>query len=280
MGLKIPASHKILFTIILFFGLQAVAAPSFDNLSQRDLDSIIRGFSALTRFDSVAPASSLETWGFEIGAVGGLAATPDLQALVDRAGGSADVSELPTMNLIGRMTFPYGLTFEIVGLPPVTISGVTTYQAGAALQWTFTDIWFSRCVDMALKFQYSLSRAAFHQIIQNASTGNLPVDSNLKLTDSVYGIELIVSRSFGLFEPYFSAGYLQSSGDLSVSGSSHATVFSSLFTTAQSAHAGPGSGEGSLGFDFYPFPFLVFGAEIARSYNVNSFIGKLSLQFD
>jgi len=265
--------------IMSFLSATASAGPAFDNLSKDDFNAIVRDFSAATDFTSVSPASGLEPWGFEVGVFGGVSNTHDVQSLVDRSGGSADVNMLPKMSLLGRLTFPHAITVEISGLPQLKISGVATAQMGAAVQWTITDeLWLNRFVDVAIKLKYSRSQTSFSQIINNSSTGNTPVNSTLELTDSVYGVNVLISHGFELVEPYISIGYLLGRGDLSISAASGATVFN--FTSSQTARAEPNSWQGAAGLNFYPFPFFVIGAEYARAYDINSIGTKLSLQFD
>lgn len=270
---------NLFFLLPLIFTTNAWAGPSFDNLSQDDFRAIVRDFSALTNFTSVSSAGALETFGFELGILAGAAQSTDVQSLVDRAGGSADVGYLPRLSLLGRLTLPYAITVEVSGLPQLKISGVSTSQIGAAVQWTLTDeLWLNRFVDIAVKLKYSHSATSFSQIISNSSTGNVPVNSDLKLGDSVYGVSVLVSHGFDLIEPYFALGYVMSRGDLNINAAGSATVFN--FTSAQSARVEPKSWEGVVGINFYPFPFFDIGAEYTRVYDTNSFVAKLSLPFD
>lgn len=270
---------KFTLLVAILLSLPVWADPSFDNLSQDDFKAIVRDFSSLTDFTSVSPASGLETWGFEVGVVGGVSQSHDVQSLVNRSGGSANVDVLPKLSLLGRLTLPHAITVEVLGLPRLKISGVATSQIGAAVQWTLTDeLWLNRLVDIALKFKYSRTQTSFSQIIQNASTGNTPVNSTLELTDSVYGVNVFISHGFEVVEPYFSVGYLFGRGDLAIRASNNATVFN--FTSAQSARAEPNSWQGIAGLNFFPFPFFVLGAEYTRAFDTNAFITKLSLQFE
>lgn len=270
-----------LWFIVLIFPLKGFSTPSFDNLSQGDWNGIVKDLSALTDHTAVSPANGLQPFGFEIGVLGGLTKTPDVQEAVDRSGASAKADEWISARLLGRLTLPHSLTIEVAGLPQTSISGVSLSQWGAALQWTLTDeTWVSQVIDVALKAKYAHSRLFFSQVIQNTSTGGAAVDSGIDLTDSVYGLNIFAGRSFGIIEPYVAIGYLHASGELSISSQAGATIFAPSFTTGSSATSQADSWQGVIGFDLYPAPFFTVGAEYSRAFDVDSYTAKLSFQLD
>lgn len=242
---------------------------------------ITKDFSALTDHTSVSPASSLQTWGLEFGLLAGESNTHNIQSIVYENGFDADVNPLPSARLLGRLTFPHSLTLEVSGLPQISISGLAVSMWSAGLQWTFTDeVWPINWFDAALKIKYAQSALSFSQIINNASTGGNPVAADVRFQDVVYGVELFVSKTFSIFEPYLSFGYAEGDGDLSVDAGGGATVFSPAFTAAQSGRANSENWQGRLGFSVYPFPFFVLGGEYARAFDADSWTAKLSFQFD
>lgn len=276
-------SRLFAFMIAIAYQWQVHAAsqPKFDNISVEDFDKIVKEFSANSMYTSVSPASSLgRLFGFELGVLGGLTSTPDINSIVQRTDPSINVSSLPHAALLGALTVPFGLTAEVVALPEVKFSSGSYQQFGAALKWTATDhVLTALPFSLAAKVYYTSTTLSFAQTINNSSTGNVPVDVNVKFNDTVTGMQIFSSAKLFFIEPYLGLGYASATGKADITGSTSATFFGSSFpANSQSATSSPKSSQIVLGTNLQ-FLVFVLGAEYVRAFGTNTYNGKLSLRF-
>ncbi|PWU12693.1 MAG: hypothetical protein C5B49_15890 [Bdellovibrio sp.] len=249
--------------------------PTWNNLSQSDLDGIMRDFGTNMKFSSVSPASSLgHLFGFEVGAVVGLTRTPNLDSVAQRVGDS--VSELPHVALLGALSLPLGLTAEIMLLPKTNLGGGSFHQFGGSFKWTLTDS-IPLPFDLALKAHYSSGNWSFSQTINNASTGNIPVTGNVSMNSNIFGGEVLASVNLLIFEPYIGVGTLQASGNMTVDGTT-GTIFDTSFGGSQSGRSTVN------GFEYFAGAILklaIFhiGLEYSNALGDSRYDAKLSLAF-
>lgn len=255
------------------------AAPAFNNVTQGQFDELLRDFSADSAFSSVSPASSLgSVWGFELGVLGGVANTPNVNTLAQQADPNAKVSYLPHAGLLGALTVPLGLTAEVVFMPAVSVSGVSYAQTGGALKWTFTDEVIPLPFSMAVKGFYTTTRATFSQTIQNQSTLGAAVTAEVELKDALYGLQLLASQDLLFIEPYLGIGWARANGSAGVSGSATATIFSPSFTSGQNATSTTSSTQLIVGANL-KLAFIRLGAEYMRLFDTSRYTAKLSVAF-
>ena len=156
--------RKIVFLILLPWSAQA-SNLSFTNITADDFDKIVKEFSANSQFTTVSPASSLgQTWGVELGVIGGLTDTPDIQSVVNRADPSsaADLDRFPHASILAAVSVPFGITAEAAFVPKITRDNINYQQFGGAVKWTFTDVFFPEFpLTMAPRFFYTKTSTAF-----------------------------------------------------------------------------------------------------------------------
>ncbi len=259
-------------------GPAALAAPAFTNLSQQDFEGIAKDLSANSSLHTVMGAGGLGSiFGFEIGLAAGVASTKEIERLVKEASPSTDIPILPHAGLVAAVTVPFGLTGEFAFVPEITASGAKYSAFAGAVKWALSDDFLPMIpFNLALRGFMAKSEFSFAQTINNASTGNVPTDVNVKYEGGVMGLQLLASPKLPVFEPYAGVGYLSAEGDLGVTGSATATFFD--FTTAQSATSKPTSAQLLLGVNVRLL-LMSFGVEYANAFGTDTVTGKLALRF-
>lgn len=202
---------------------QALAQPSFDNLSEQDLEGISKEFSANFAHRSVSGAAPLgDVFGFEIGLIAGSTKTPEISKISEREGGDA-VDSLYNAGIYAAVSIPFGITAEAQMLPKQTISDMSISSQSLALKWTFSKTFGIPFVDLAAKAHMSNTKIDYSDTIDS-------VDTSIELENSTSGLTLIASKSFFLVEPFIGAGYITRDTSLSASGS--AVIYDTAFSTS------------------------------------------------
>lgn len=247
-------------------------------LTQDDFNSIMRELSANATLHNVAPPSSMGSiFGFELGIVGGAAATPDIDGLVKKTSSGTSVGYLPHVGLIGAVTVPFGITGELAFIPKVDTGDIKFQQLAVALKWTLTDTLLPVLpVNIAVRGFMTKTEFSFQQIINNASTGGLDVNASVTHDNTVSGLQLMVSPKFiPVIEPYAGIGAIKANAKLGVNAAT-GTLFD--FTNAQSAETSPTSTQVFLGVEARML-LVALGFEYSRIFDTNTYTGKLSFKF-
>lgn len=240
---------------ILKLLLPMVAFAGTATYSQSDVETLTREFSAAADHSTVSAASAQKLWGKQMGFVVGRTDSPYLNSVVLRSG-TRSVDYLPHAALMGSLSLPNSLTFELTWLPYTPIGGSSIDQTGVALKWTLSDEHLKDIpMDIALKLKYS----AIDMSVSSAS---------MKIQDSVLGVDLFFSQSSPsqLLEVYGAIGYLQGTDAVSLAGLD--SVSATLY-----------SWQGIVGVDVYPIRYMVVGAEWTRSFDRNTLNFKLAGRF-
>lgn len=266
-----------LLTLTLTFSLASRAdTPALPTLSQSDFDNVIRELSANSLFNSVTPASSLGAlFGIEAGMTFGVTNTPEINRLVNNQLPGTKADYFPHASLLAAVTFPIAVTAEVLYVPQVSAQGVKYDQYGAALKWTPTDGVLLLPLNLSVRGFMTKTKVQFNQIINNASTGNTNVDTQVTYEGDVKGIQLLASpKVIPILEPYVGIGQYYASGSLGVSGT--ADLFN--FTTAQNASSSPSSTAMLVGLDVRLL-LLSFGLQYEKAFETAAYTGRLSLRF-
>jgi hypothetical protein len=252
------------------------AGPGFSDLSQDDFDKAIRELSANSSYHSVTGAGTLGSiFGFEVGLVGGLTNTPDINSYSKQVDASADISRLPHAALLLGASVPMGFTGELLYFPEVSISSVKYQQFGASVKWTATDL-LMLPFNLAVRGFVTSNKMSFQQTLQNSSTGNVPVDTTVTQDNSQYGLQLLASPNLPFVEPYIGVGTIKANGKLAVSGATTGTIFN--FTSAQSAESSPVTTQLLIGANVNLL-IANFGVEWSRAFDRDSYNLKLGFRF-
>lgn len=249
----------ILLILITFSFNSYASAPSLDNLSEADAKAIGKEFSANFVHTTVSPASSLGSIiGFEVGLVAGLTTTPKIEEISNSVDSSSDISAIPHAGLIGAVSVPGGFTLEVNMIPERELSDVSFEHFSGALKWTITNA-IPLPFDLALRVHGSSSTLSYSDTINNASTSNQDVDTNLSFGTSSFGANLSASVNALVFEPYAGLGYVSTETEIKTSAATTVDIFT--FSNAEAYTA-----ENS-------------GLHIFAGANINLFLLKIGFEY-
>lgn len=264
------------FVCLIIFSarVQAQTVP-LQNLTEDDFKKIASDMSANFLHTSVSGAGTLGSiWGFEIGVVGGQTSTPNLNEVAQRSDttGSADASKLYHGQLLGVLTVPAGFTVEAGFLPKVGKDSFKFDTMSLAVKWTVNEIALPDLpVSLAAKLGVTKSNLSFTQTVPPATS---PTD--FKFSDTEYMFAAFVSKDLGIFEPFAAFGMVSATADLSASGAT--TVFSTTYTTDQSASVKRSGTLFTVGTEVKLLA-VKLGAEYSSLFGTSRMSGKLSMYF-
>lgn len=263
---------------VVGFATPAFAAgPAFNNLTQSQFDDAIRELSANSSFYSVSGASSLGTiFGIEAGLVAGLSGSPKINEFAKQVDANSDVGRIPHANILAAVSVPFGITGEMVFLPSISVGDFKYQQFGAALKWTANEGLPFLPFNLAVRGFITRNSMNFKQTLNNASTGNVPVDVTVTQENSQTGIQILAAPGLPLVEPYVGVGFISAKGSLGVSGTTTGTIFS--FTSAQNAESQPTSTQLLLGVTANLL-IVNLGAEWSRAFGTDTYNVKFGFKF-
>ncbi len=240
---------------------------ALENLDENDMRNLVRELSANFNHTSVSGASSLGTiFGFEVGLVGGMTKTPKIESLAHEADPGADAKQIPHGELIGMVTVPAGFTVEVGYIPKVGKDDFKFSSYSLGLKWTPTDILLDWPVSVAGKFHLTKSSLEFANTI-----GGIP--TNFDYENTITAFTLLVSKNFVLVEPYFGLSFLNTKGELDVTGSTN--VFASGGMSASASRSSTGW---MLGAELKLLVFKM-GLEYANLFDTSRYTAKLAFYF-
>jgi hypothetical protein len=250
--------------------------PAFKDLSKKQLEDIGNEFAVNFSHTSVAAPETNGLWGVEVGLVAGQSGTPELKKAVDQAGeDGSKFKNLYTAGLMARVHFPFDLFVEASALPKRDISNVEIANRTFGVGWN-VGRFASLPQDIALGLNTSNSDIKFDQVINNTSTGNIDVNSNMKLNSQSTVYWLGVSKTFLFITPYVKFGAASTKSNLNIDASGNATVFN--FTTNQKADVSSSGGYYAIGANLQ-FLLFRFGVEASNTIGVKRVAGKFSIAF-
>ena len=249
---------KRLIVLLSFITFSTVLAegPSFDNLTNTDLDNISKEFSANFVHRAVSPASTLgDIFGFEVGLIAGITDAPDIAAITQREDptNTDPFDKIAHAGLYGSVSVPFGITAELVLLPEQDLGDVSISHTSFGLKWTFSKYLPIPMVDLAIKGHFSSSEMSFSDTVDSVTT-------TVSLENSTMGATLLGSVNLLVFEPFVGIGYVTRDTDLTASGT--AQIFDSSFTLNQA-----GSVDGS-------------SSQVLAGVQVNLLIMKIAAQYE
>lgn len=255
-----------LLAVLLPMHFSYADSPFFDNLTATDVENIVKDFAAVETFTSVSPASVLgDTFGFEGGLIFGAAKVPNIEDLVHREDPTKDVTALPQAALLGAVSVPYGVKFELGILPEKEVEDVKLSYQAFAIQWTFTKDLLPLPVDMALKIHRTTTKLKYTQDVSGVPT-------DVSIEDTISGLQYIVSKNLAFFEPYAGLGVLSTDGELAAS----ANIFATPTSSSMKAKV-----KGSQFFVGFNASLAIFklGVEVGKVYESTKASLKLSAAF-
>ncbi|MEQ1878209.1 MAG: DUF6588 family protein [Bdellovibrionia bacterium] len=270
---------KLILVLTTLFATSFAHGQSFEfnQLDQSDLDSIAREFSANFTHSTVSGASSLgDVWGFELALIGGVTKIPETEKRVKEVDASANTPQLANAVLGVQVSVPYGITGELTFFPAVGSESFKYSNLGLGVKWTLTQGFLELPVDVAAKLNFTSTALTFTQEINNASTGNVPVDAKVDYKNTIMNVGAFVSKKFVLIEPYFGLGIVSAKADMGVQGTG--TIFDSTYTNGQTGSSSPTGTMITVGADL-SLLVLKLGFEYSSLFGTSRMLGKLALAF-
>ena len=278
MSVQSILKKNLLFTLFFFICWSQAnsAGLDFKNITSDDFSKLNNELSAYSSYSSVSSAagSTIRDIGFEIGLIGNLTLTPNINTIVEQTDPTIGFPRLPGGALLVAVSLPMTFKIEVLLLPQISFNDLSYQQFGVAVQYRI----LSAPLTTVLKAHITKTASSFTEILSNASTQNLPTNIQVNFEDTLLGLDLITSQNFVFAEPYFGLGYETANANLDVSGSTTASIFAPAFTTAQTAGTNPTSLRILIGAEFKLLSARL-GAEYLRAFETNRFNIKLSLAF-
>jgi hypothetical protein len=260
----------LLTLILLSAGFAQAQEIPLQNITESEFKDVVGELSTNFLHTTVSGAGTLgSVWGFEVGLVGGITKTPDIDALAKRGDPSVSVDQLPNAALVGAVTVPLAITVEASLLPKIGSDKFKYNTFSLAAKWSPSELFFDLPVDFAVKALMTKTGLTFKDTING-------VDTTFDYDDTQWGLEFLVSKNFAIVEPYFVLGMVSSKGTMDVTGST--TVFANSYTTDQSASVKQSGVMWALGAQL-KLTVLHFGVEYMRMFGATRYTGKLSLAF-
>ncbi len=115
---------KFFFALLFVLATAAQAQNlKFDQINQNDMDSVAKEFSANFAHTTVSGASSLGAlFGFQVGVIGGMTKSPNVDALVKRVDSTQTADKVYNAVISGQLTVPFGITAEASFFPAVDLT--------------------------------------------------------------------------------------------------------------------------------------------------------------
>lgn len=200
----------ILVFVLIIPTFSFADTPTFNNLTDQNVESVAEDFSTLFVHTTVAPPRSLgKIFGIEAAVIAGLAEIPGIESLSKQADPSSDISLAPFAWLYGAVSVPFGITVEANLLPEMEVGDIDLQHYSLGAKWSITDVLLTDVLpfDLAVRASYSTSGIEYTQRLGGNSV-NVNFDNNMFGLDALAGLDLLV------VEPYVGLGMVNSDSDL------------------------------------------------------------------
>lgn len=270
---------KMFFALMLALSALPAFAASIelpDTLTSKQIEDVSTEFAVNFSHTTVSAPETEGLWGLEVGIVGGKSKSPELSDLVSETGEDGDDFEnLFHAGAFARAHFPFDLFVELSLLPEREISDITISNSTFGVGWNAGEF-FNLPLDIALGVNFSKSKISYEQQINNASTGNVAVNSDIDFDAKTRVAYLGFSKNFLFFTPYFKVGTAKMEADVEVTASgTNGTIFAS---GDQSESASNSGGYYALGANLQLL-MLRFGVEVSKTIDVGRASAKLAIAF-
>ncbi len=254
-------------------------APTFDSLSDGDLETIVKEFSSNFVHTSVTPPTSLgKVFGVEAAMIVGLTESPGVKQISQSIDPQSDIEYLPHAWLLGGMSVPYGISIELNILPELDLQDIEMKHTSVGLKWSVTDQFLKNLpFDLAVRTYYTTSEIRFRQTVSNPG---FPATSDVDVSfkNTMIGGDTLLGFDFSIVEPYVGIGFVSSEGRLA--GAATTNTPYSLFDDLSSREKSTRQDSARLiaGAQFH-LAVLNIGIEYTQVFSTNRLTAKLGLQF-
>ena len=262
-------TYMILASTILMMASQSFANIALTDISERDLEAIVQEFSSNFAHTTVTGANTEGSiFGFQVGLIGGLTNTTNLDKLVKEVDPSADTAYFPHGGLFGVVSVPMGFTLEALLIPGLNAAGADFSSTGMALKWTLTET-IPLPVDIALRGHYTTTQLEYNQVI-----GGVPTD--VEYSNTTMGLQAILGVNLRIIKPYIGVGTIQGDGEITVKGTQ--TIFDSSFTTSNKASKAVSDTQTLAGVEV-SLLLIKLGLEYSSQFGADRYTFKLAAGF-
>lgn len=268
---------KLVIALLLTFATAAFAVdPNLNQVSKGDLIRIGNEIAVNFAHTAVAAPETEGDWGIEVGVVGGYARSPHLSDTIDDNGGDgSQFTKIPHGGVMARAHFVYDLFVEATYFPKRTFSDLEVGSKSAGIGWN-AGRHFGLPLDLAIGVQGSASDLNFSQVINNSSTGNTDVNSDIKFHGISRSVYVAVSKNFLFVTPYAKVGTMHTNSDVKIDASGGGTIFT--FSDSQKQMVTTNGSYFALGANLQFF-FMRIGLEVSRANQVSAGTAKLAVAF-
>ncbi len=267
-----------MFPLLAVLSFSAFAEDlELDNLTKSDLEKVGNEFAVNFSHTAVAAPETDGLWGVEVGVIGGVTGSPKLKKVVDATGGDGkDFKSLYHAGVMARAHVPFDIFLEATVLPEREISDVEVAAKSIGLGWN-AGSFFGLPLDLAIGANMSASDISFSQTINNTSTGNTDVDSDITLDSTTRVLWVGASKTFLFATPYVKVGTAHTESEVKVdTNGGNGTIFA--FTNKQKEDVQTNGGFLVAGVNVQ-LAFFKLGFEWGQTANVRRASGKISLDF-
>ena len=266
---------------LLFFKSSLFATDSrLDAISLSEFESISKELQANFTHTAVSSAGvEGNIFGFDLGIIAGATKSKELEKLAKELDPDAGFGLIPHAALMATVSVPLGFSGEATFTPKVELSGLTYKSNSFALKWTFSKV-LGGFFDNSIRLHYSKNDLSYEQVIQNAGTGNNPINSNISFSNTVTGLSYLIGKSLKVIEPWVGIGYVKGKTDVDIKASGNATIFDQ--TVAESSRQGLSkTNRGIHLFAGLNVNLLVLraGLEVSNLFGVNKVTAKTTIFF-
>lgn len=285
MGLIKVRKHnralKFLILSFLYLSHNSVfAGLDFDQVTQSDVDGLGRDFSALMSHTTVSPASGLlVAKKFEFGLLYGRVTLPNMQETLSRTDPEGATSQMLNVGLLGLYSIHKKLTLEAKYIPDMNIGDIRIGSQSLALKKSSADKTEGKYIS-AWRAEITNSSLGSDQTLNNATTGNQPVNIRNQLSSLSIGAAWLLEYNFTLLEtwsvePYVGFGLLHAETRFNADAPSGISVFTNGASTMRSSQTGAMLISGLQVHSF----FTKIGFEFSRVFDSNKISFKLSFGY-
>ena len=270
----------LIFFVTLFLVPTLYAqVPSFDSMSDEDLDLVVKEFASNFVHTSATPPTSLgKLFGVEAAVIVGATESPGIEQLSKQVDPSSDVPYIPHAWLLGGVSIPYGVSVELNVLPELDLGDLKMSHTSVGLKWSVTDQFFKNLpFDWAVRTYYTKSEISYQQTVSNPS---FPATSNVNVSfeNTMIGGDTLIGFDLSVIEPYVGLGFVSTDGELSgvAATSTPYSLFDDLTSRSKSSKQ---SSERIIAGCQFNLALMSVGLEYTRVFSINRLSAKLGLKF-
>ena len=117
--------YLLFISFYLFSSHLLAQSPTFDNISDADLEAVVKEFAGGFVHTSATPPTSLgKVFGAEVAAVAGVMESTAVERISQEFDPDFEFAYLPHAWLLGGFSVPYGVSVEVNFLPDLEIEGL------------------------------------------------------------------------------------------------------------------------------------------------------------